>query len=112
MVREVLSDAGYSVLVASNPEAAIPLASKHPQPIDLLVSDVVMPRMSGREMAARLKRVRPELRVLYISGYTDDALGHHGVLGTGVHLLNKPFGGDTLLVKVRSVLDEKGPQQL
>jgi PAS domain S-box-containing protein len=112
MVREVLADAGYDIVVAGGPEAALPLAARHPAPIELLVTDVVMPQMSGREMAARLKLAHPELRVLYISGYTDDALGPHGVLGTGVHLLNKPFSGDALLAAVREVLDGTGPQQV
>ena len=74
--------------------------------IDLLVTDVVMPKMGGRELSEKLLEEYPKLRVLYISGYTDNAIAHHGVLDEGVSLLQKPFSSQSLAEKVREVLDE------
>jgi FixJ family two-component response regulator len=71
----------------------------------LLITDVIMPQMSGRELAQRLKVLQPSLKVLYISGYTDDMLAHHGVLESNVFLLQKPFAPDELAKKLREVLD-------
>ena len=112
LTREILEEGGYRVLEAGGPDAALQSAPSHPGPIHLVLTDVVMPRMSGREMAARLKTLRPEIQVLYMSGYTDDAIGHHGVLSPGTHFLQKPFTPETLLRKVREVLVATGPQQI
>ena len=77
----------------------------HRGSVDLLVTDVVMPGMSGREVAQRLVALRPGLKVLYLSGYTDDAIVRHGMLEPGIAFLQKPFSGDALARKVRDVLD-------
>ncbi|MCL5884099.1 MAG: ATP-binding protein [Deltaproteobacteria bacterium] len=105
LVREILDSAGYTVLEARDPAEALDIASGHPGPIHLLLADVVLPGMNGRELAGRLRSVRPGLRVLYMSGYTADVLGVHGVLEEGTFFLSKPFTRDMLLEKARRVLD-------
>lgn len=82
------------------------LAQRHDGRIDLVVTDVVMPRMSGRDLIERLGPMRPEMRVLYVSGYADDAVVRHGVLEAGVSFLQKPFTPTTLARKVREVLSQ------
>jgi PAS domain S-box-containing protein len=99
-----LRGGGYEVIEAARPEAAIELADRHPGPIDLLLTDVVMPGMSGRHLSEIIVAKRPELRVLYVSGYTEDAIVHRGVLDPGVHFLQKPFSGSGLLEVVARVL--------
>jgi signal transduction histidine kinase len=105
MVREMLQLAGYTVLAAANGSEALRLGGAQQGPIHLLLTDVVMPGMSGRELADRLVQVRPHIKVLFASGYTDEALGQHGVLDPAVTLLQKPFTPDALARKVREVLD-------
>jgi two-component system, cell cycle sensor histidine kinase and response regulator CckA len=105
MIREILEDRGYDVLAGGVGKEALELARRHTAPIHLLLTDVVMPGLSGRELAARLLEIHPEARVLYMSGYSDDAIAHHGVLDPGVPFLEKPFGPDALTSKVREVLD-------
>lgn len=99
-----LQHAGYEALEAPSPAAAIELAERDSGAIDLLLTDVVMPRMGGRELAETLARARPGLRVLYMSGYTENAIAHQGVLERGVALLEKPFTPEQLAAKVRDVL--------
>ncbi|MEO8587551.1 MAG: response regulator, partial [Acidobacteriota bacterium] len=97
--------AGYTVLLAEGPADAERIAGSHAGPIHLLLTDVVMPGVRGPELAERLLRQRPDLLVLYMSGYTDDAIAHHGLLEAGVEFLQKPFTPLGLTNKVREVLD-------
>jgi PAS domain S-box-containing protein len=109
-VREVtvriLSRQGYRVLEASQGLDAFLISAEHDGPIHLLLTDVVMPKMSGRELAETLMSIRPRIKVLYMSGYTDNAIVHHGVLETGMDFIQKPFAVDVLARKVREVLDK------
>jgi len=100
----VLREAGYTVLEAFHGPQALDLVMRHPGPIDVLVTDVIMPQMSGRELAEQLVVLRPGLKVLYVSGYTDDSILHHGVLEPGVFFLEKPFTPEAILRKLRQVL--------
>jgi two-component system, cell cycle sensor histidine kinase and response regulator CckA len=106
LVAQMLEAHGYRVLVAGDPDEAVSLSDSHEGRIDLLITDVVMPNMSGRELAVRLHADRPGMKILYISGYTDRAIVHHGVLAQGTVFLQKPFTGDDLARKVRAVLDD------
>ena len=105
LATKVLQRQGYEVFHAHDAAAAIALAKKHEGRIDLLLTDVVMPKMSGRELVEKLGPTRPDMKVLFMSGYTDDTIVHHGVLGAGVAFLQKPITPDTLARKVREVLD-------
>ncbi|RME41234.1 MAG: response regulator, partial [Caldilineae bacterium] len=100
-----LTAQGYTVLDAPDGEAALKTAQTYTGPIHLLLTDVIMPRMGGKELAKRLKALRPDVRVLYTSGYTSNAIVHHGVLEPGLAFLEKPFSARALLRKVRQVLD-------
>jgi CheY-like chemotaxis protein len=105
LIRQVLEGAGYGVLEARSGEEALSVAARHPGTIDLLVTDVVMPGMGGREMADRLAAERPGLRSLFMSGYTEDAILAQGVLQASIDFIEKPFTPSALLRKVRQVLD-------
>ncbi len=105
ILHEILDGEGYRVLSASNGEDALRIAEQHSGTIHLMVSDVVMPHMSGRELAERLTPIRPEMKVLYMSGYTDDAIVRHGLLDEKIEFVQKPFDAATIARKVRQVLD-------
>jgi PAS domain S-box-containing protein len=105
LVREYLSARGYSVLEASDGIQALDIAAGHPGAIQLLITDVVMPRLSGRELASQVATARRNLKVLYISGYTDDSIFRHGVLEGGMEFLQKPFNLRALAQKIREILD-------
>ena len=107
LARETLDGHGYTVIPASAPAEALQLAGSHSGPIHLLVTDVVLPQLSGRGLAERLAPEHRDLRVLYMSGYTDDAIVRHGMLEEGTAFLQKPFTPYTLLSKVREVLDRR-----
>jgi CheY-like chemotaxis protein len=109
MVRDLVCDTlrgqGYTVLPAAGPLQALALAAEFTGTIDLLLTDVIMPDLNGRELYQQLVAERPQLEVLYMSGYTDNAIAHHGVLNEGLHFLQKPFALPDLLQKVRQALD-------
>lgn len=105
LAREVLETLGYQVLEATNGGAALLLCERHTEQIHLLITDVVMPEMSGRELSDRLSLLRPDMKVLFMSGYTNNAIVHQGVLEEGAHFIQKPFSPDVLARKVRDVLD-------
>jgi hypothetical protein len=109
LVSRILAARGYTVLVAGEGREALDLAQRHGQHIDLLLSDVVMPGMSGRELAEHLLQVSPQTRVAFLSGYTDDEVLRHGVLDARFAFLQKPFTPDVLAGKVREVLDTARP---
>ncbi|HTU90564.1 MAG TPA: response regulator, partial [Gemmataceae bacterium] len=96
----------YDVIEAVDADDALRWVEEHAQPIHLLVTDLVMPGMSGRELAERLTSLRPKLKVLYVSGYTDDAVVRHGLLEAEVAFLQKPFTPNALARKVREMLDK------
>jgi CheY-like chemotaxis protein len=104
-VTRVLSAKGYRVLSACEGVEALRLCGDCADPVDLLVTDVVMPGMGGRELASRVEAAKPGVRVLFVSGYTENAISHHGILEAGLEFLQKPFTTDALLRKVREVLD-------
>jgi two-component system, cell cycle sensor histidine kinase and response regulator CckA len=103
-----LRDSGYNVLTAADGMEALEVARTHFGPIDLLLTDVVMPGINGRVLAERLAPLQPRMKVLYMSGYTDSFIAGHGVLEAGTHLLHKPFNQEALARKVREVLDGMG----
>jgi CheY-like chemotaxis protein len=109
LVAEILKGQGYTVIEASDGEEAMKVSRENAgKKIHLLLTDVVMPGMSGRELAVVLGLQHPNMKVLYMSGYTDNAIVHHGVLEEGVNYIQKPFTLDALARKVREVLDQRG----
>jgi two-component system cell cycle sensor histidine kinase/response regulator CckA len=108
LARRLLQREGYTVLVAANGDEALRLFERN-EAIDLLLTDVVMPGISGSELTRRLVEQRPALKVIYMSGYTEDAIVQHGVLKPGIAFLHKPFTSETLGRKVRDVLDRELP---
>jgi CheY-like chemotaxis protein len=107
VVCGVLDRQGYATIPIEGPVAAIELLRGRSQAPDLLITDVIMPQMNGRELAHQLAEQWPKLRVLYLSGYTDEAIVRHGVLEEGVAFLQKPFTPEALILKVRQVLDRR-----
>ena len=105
MATEILRDAGYHVLEAKHGPEALILGRRHSGAIHLMLTDVVMPQMSGRDLAEQLTPLRRDMKVLYMSGYTDDAIVHHGVLDEGTAFIGKPFTPSALTRKVREILD-------
>ncbi|WP_167320893.1 PAS domain S-box protein [Desulfosudis oleivorans] len=104
LTQRVLSGLGYTVLTAETPAQALKLAMEHSDRIDLLITDVIMPEMNGRDLADRLNALQPDLKILYMSGYTADVIAHRGILEPGVHFIQKPFSNQDLAKKVKAVL--------
>ena len=105
LAKQVLTKAGYTVMTAANGGEALQLCERHAGMIHLALTDVVMPEMGGRVFAEQLAKLRPDIKILYMSGYTDDAIDHHGTLDPGTHLITKPFSLTDLRRKVRELLD-------
>lgn len=103
--KQILEGLGYVVLTASRPEDALKIAGDMEGEIHLLVTDVVMPGMNGRELSNQLRLIRPGLRTLFMSGYTANVIAHRGVLDEGVNFIGKPFTMQDLAAKVRAALD-------
>jgi CheY-like chemotaxis protein len=109
--QNALQQHGYKVLDAENGEDALRVSQEHEGPIHLLLTDVVMPRMGGKEAADRLQPLYPQMKVIYMSEYTDNAIIHHGVLAPGLNFLEKPFSPEGLARKVREMLDQEDLDQ-
>jgi DNA-binding response OmpR family regulator len=105
LAKKVMTKAGYTVLEAGDGDEAMTAADAHREPIDIVLTDLIMPGLSGVDLAQRLTALRPATRVLYMSGYTDNAIVRNGLLAEGAPFLQKPFTPEELLRKLRQVLD-------
>jgi DNA-binding response OmpR family regulator len=105
LTRRILCRHRHEVLTAGSPSEALHVLANHEWPVDLLVTDVVLPEMSGKELAERMRELQPGLPVLYVSGYDDEIVARHGVLESHTPLLQKPFDTHALLARVREALD-------
>ncbi len=105
LARDILKQAGYQVLAAEGGIEALSLLAKGAGPVHLLLTDVVMPRMNGKELFKRVRALYPAIQVLYMSGYTEDVIAHQGVMDPGVDFIQKPFSARDLVAKVREILD-------
>jgi PAS domain S-box-containing protein len=108
LIKTILNRLGYTILTARRPSEALDLVSHHPDPIHLLITDVVMPEMNGKALREKIEERLPEIRTLFMSGYTTEAIVHRGILEEDVHFLQKPFTMDSLAGKVREILDGVG----
>jgi len=104
LTRRTLEALGYEALTSSNPKEALTIARKHPEQIHLLITDVILPDMSGKELATEISKIRPGIPILYMSGYTADVIAPHGILDEGIHFIGKPFTPDSLGRKVREAM--------
>ena len=107
LARHILVENGYTVLEAMQGVEALDISRRHQGPIHLLITDVIMPEIGGHELAVQLIKERPGIDVIYISGYTNDAIARHGVLEPGVTFIQKPFSPGVFLQKIRKLLDKK-----
>ena len=107
----MLESMGYTVLVAESPLDALALFEKGDRPIDLVITDVVMPGMTGTELREKLEAVRPGVKVLFMSGYTSNIIHRHGVLDQGTNFIQKPFSRNDLAKKVRDAIAARVPDQ-
>ena len=108
LYREILENAGYKVIASTHPGDAVFLVGKHDGQIHLLVTDVIMPTMNGKELKEQVEKFMPGIKVLYMSGYTANVVSHRGVLTEGIDFIHKPFSGELLTRKVREALDGQG----
>ena len=106
MIGEILNIEGFRTFLASNPIDAISIYEEHEQEIDIILTDVIMPEMSGKILVKNLQNINPHLKVLFMSGYTDNAIAHHGVLDPGISFIQKPFMVKELIKKIFTTLDE------
>jgi CheY-like chemotaxis protein len=106
LVAEILETTGYTVLQAADGPSALELLQRHKAPVDLLLTDLVMPGMSGREVAQVVTQMHPDTHVVYMSGYTGSVIDHHGIVEDGVTFVQKPFSADDLSRALRSLLDK------
>jgi PAS domain S-box-containing protein len=106
LAQTILERHGYKVLAAPTPLDALALADSHQGPIHLLVTDVIMPEMNGKELRDRLLKVRPDLKTLFMSGYTANVIAHHGIIEAGIHFIQKPFSIQTLTAQMREALKQ------
>ncbi len=111
LFRKMLAIQGYTVLAANSPDAAVKIAHDHTGRIQLLISDVIMPEMTGSELAVQIQALNPELIVLFMSGYTANVIARHGVLDEGINFIQKPISTEALATKVRDLLDDRPKQQ-
>lgn len=109
LARDILEAEGYTVLTAEDGEEALRVAERHQGPIHCLLTDVVMPRMNGPELAERLKLARRETKVVFMSGYTSEAVGEYGIMHAGAPFVGKPFTAALMSQKVRQALDYRSP---
>jgi two-component system sensor histidine kinase EvgS len=108
LAEKVLENLGYHVIASLDPEEALDRIQRHDGEVHLLLTDVVMPNMNGRDLAEQVRKHYPDIRVLFMSGYTANVIAHHGILDTGVNFIQKPFSGRDLAVRIRAILDEGG----
>jgi two-component system cell cycle sensor histidine kinase/response regulator CckA len=101
----ILKQEGYTVLVAEGGKEALEVLEHHDGPVDLLLTDVIMPEMNGKQLFERISNAYPDVRVLYMSGYTDNVIAHHGVMEAGIHFIQKPFSVRALVAKVQEALE-------
>lgn len=104
LTKTMLESLGYNVLPASSPNKAMELAGNHEGPIDLLITDVIMPEMNGREIADQLKTLYPDISILFMSDYTENVIAHHNVVKDGVYFIEKPFTLKDIAAMVRDLL--------
>jgi two-component system cell cycle sensor histidine kinase/response regulator CckA len=107
MTAAILIKIGYSVVLAESPMEALAVVEKEATPIDLLITDVVMPKMSGTELASKINKIKPEIKVLFMSGYTENVIVHQGALKEGIHFVQKPFSMNDFAKKVRETIEDK-----
>ncbi|MFH1627799.1 MAG: response regulator [Pseudomonadota bacterium] len=107
LMKTILEGYGYRVLAAGDGEAAIALSETHEGEIELLLTDVVLPGIGGKDLLDALREKRPEMKILFVSGYTDDIISRYGVVPQDVNFLEKPFAPKSLALKVREVLDQE-----